>query len=47
MPTTGGSGVVFIVPFGILAIVLSGAALMIYKKKTENGYNKGKGRYMK
>lgn len=47
MPTTGGSGVIFIVPFGILAIVLSGAALMIYKKKTENGYNKGKGRYMK
>ncbi len=47
MPTTGGSGVIFIFPLGILAIVLSGAAVMIYKRKMDNGYIFGKGRYMK
>ncbi len=47
MPSTGGSGVVLIFPLGILAIVLSGAAVMIYKRKIDNGSILRKGRYMK
>ncbi len=33
MPATGGTPIIFLLPFGIIAIALSGAALMIYKKK--------------
>lgn len=47
MPETGGTGVILIFPLGILAIVLSGAAVMIYRRKMAYGYIFGKGRYMK
>ena len=33
MPETGGSPLIFLLPFGIIAILLSGIAVVIYKKK--------------
>ena len=38
MPTTGGTPLIYLLPFGIIAIALSGAAMIIYKKKLQ-GYS--------
>ena len=50
MPSTGGSPLIFLLPFGIIAILLSGVAVVIYKKKL-NGeklmINHRGGRYRK
>ncbi len=35
MPATGGTPLIFLFPFGIIAITLSGAAMIIYKKKLQ------------
>ena len=35
MPETGGTPLIFLFPYGIIAIALSGAALVIYKKKLQ------------
>ncbi len=47
IPKAGAEGTGKIIVFGITAITLAGAALMIYKKKIEDGYIIKKGRYMK
>lgn len=48
MPSTGGSGVIFIFPLGILAVALSGAALVIYKRRMElSPSHAAKGRYQR
>ena len=49
MPTTGGTPLIWLLPFGILAITVSGVALVIYKKKLQGvSLNTGKkGRYMR
>ena len=47
IPKAGAEGTGKIIVFGITAITLAGAALMIYKKKIEDGYVIKKGRYMK
>lgn len=46
MPETGGTPLIFLLPFGIVALALSGGALVIYKKKLQRlHYHKvGKGR---
>ena len=46
MPETGGTPLIFLLPFGIIALALSGGALVIYKKKLQRlHYHKvGKGR---
>lgn len=46
MPETGGTPLIFLLPYGIIAIALSGAALVIYKKKLQGAslYVKRKGR---
>ncbi len=33
MPTTGGSGIIFIFPIGIIAVALSGGAFVIYRRR--------------
>ena len=38
MPETGGTPLIYLLPFGIIAIALSGAAMIIYKKKLQ-GYS--------
>ena len=38
MPETGGTPLIYLLPFGIIAIALSGAAIIIYKKKLQ-GYS--------
>ena len=35
MPETGGTPLIFLFPYGIIAIALSGTALVIYKKKLQ------------
>ena len=47
MPTTGGSGIIFIFPLGILAITLSGAAFVIYNRRMNSGKKAPKGRYVR
>ena len=47
MPTTGGSGIIFIFPLGILAITLSGAAFVIYTRRISSGKKAPKGRYVR
>ncbi len=46
MPETGGTPLIYLFPFGIIAIALSGAALVIYKKKLQGAsfFVKRKGR---
>lgn len=46
MPETGGTPLIFLLPYGIIAIAVSGVALVIYKKKLQGAslYVKRKGR---